>query len=394
MRSSNFTTAIRNLKRNKFLSFLNIAGLSTGLAVAILIFNYSYQESHADYQHKKLQNIYVVENNNNAGVQYEMAPLLRDQIPGIRYVSMVESSMKNEFILKYNNNIPVRSDLIFADSSFTDIFSFDLVAGDLDDALAVSNSIILTASESHRLFNQENPIGKILSLRCTYEFIGNCDVEVKAVIKDLPENSSLQFKAVVSHATTEKIMPWIKECIWSCSNVQNYVLLEKGQDSKALASQMTRQMRPLIPKEIDCNFSLLPYSDVYFSTIRDYFKHGNFKLVHTLVFIALLILIIAAINYINLSIAGSVKRQTEVGVKKILGAKPVDLIIQFLGESVFISLISMLLAVLIAYIVTPSVNRFAGMHLPELPVSSIYFWLIAICRFCCNRYCCRISPGT
>jgi putative ABC transport system permease protein len=184
---------------------------------------------------------------------------------------------------------------------------------------------------------------------------------------------------VVSHATTEKIMPWIKECIWSCSNVQNYVLLEKGQDSKALASQMTRQMRPLIPKEIDCNFSLLPYSDVYFSTIRDYFKHGNLKLVQTLVFIALLILIIASINYINLSIAGSVKRQTEVGIKKILGAKPINLAIHFLGESVFISLISMLLGVLLAYMVTPSVNRFAAIHLPDVPVSSIYFWLIAIC---------------
>jgi putative ABC transport system permease protein len=292
---------------------------------------------------------------------------------------MVESGMKNDFILKYNNNSPFRSDLIFADSNFTDIFTFDPVAGNLDDALSVPKSIILTESESHRLFNQENPIGKILSLRSTYEFIGNCDVEVKAVIKDLPENSSLQFKAVVSFATTEKIMPWIKECIWSCSNVQNYVLLEKGQDSKALASQMTRQLRSLIPKEIDCDFSLLPYSDVYFSTIRDYFKHGNLKLVHTLIFIALLILIIAAINYINLSIAGSVKRQTEVGVKKILGAKPINLAIHFLGESVIISLFSMLLGVFLACMVTPSVNRLAAIHLPEIPVSSIYFWLIAIC---------------
>jgi putative ABC transport system permease protein len=173
-------------------------------------------------------------------------------------------------------------------------------------------------------------------------------------------------------------MPWIKECIWSCSNVQNYVLLEKGQNPEELAERMTRQLRPLIPKEIECDFSLLPYRDVYFSPIRDYFKHGNLKLVHTLVFIALLILMIAAINYINLSIAGSVKRQTEVGVRKILGVRPIRLIFQFLGESVLLSMLSMLAGLLLAYVVTPAINSIAAIHLPEIPVNSTGFWLIMI----------------
>ena len=362
--------------RNKFLSFLNIAGLASGMAVAILIFNYSYYEASADYQHNKLDNIYVVTNRNSAGVQYEMADLLRDHIPGIKYVSMVESNMKNKFILKYDNNSPIRSDIIFADSNFARIFSFDLVSGNIDDALSVPNSIILTESESNRLFNGENPIGKILSLRATYEFIGTSDVEVKAVIKDLPENSNLQFKAVVSHLTTDKIMPWIKECIWSCSNVQNYVLLEKGQDPKELASLMTRQLRSFIPKEIECNFTLLPYNDVYFSEIRDYFKHGNVKLNNTLVYIALLILMMAAINYINLSIAGSVKRQTEAGIRKLHGARPISLAFRFLGESVIISIASMLLGVFLACLVTPSFNNLAVVHLPEIPLLSVRFWLI------------------
>lgn len=378
MNSSFLKTAIRNLIRNKFLSFLNITGLAAGLAVAILIFNYSFQEFQADKQYNKLKNIYVVLNKNSAHVHYEMASLLKDQVPGIKYVSMVESHSKNEFILKYKDNRSMRSDIIFADGNFTKIFNFPVISGNLEDALAAPQSIILTESESKRLFNNENPIGKILSLRGTYEYLGNSDVEVKAVIKDFPENSNLQFKAAVSHLTTAKMMPGIKECIWSCSNVQNYVLLQKGQDLKVLASQMNRQLRPLIPKEIACDFSFLPFKDVYFSTIRDDFKHGNLKLIYTLVSIALLILLIAAINYINLSIAGSVKRQTEVGVKKIVGVKPVQLIIQFLGESVYISIIAMLLGVFLAYIVTPSVNSFSVIHLPEVPLFSIHFWLVLI----------------
>jgi putative ABC transport system permease protein len=379
MRSSILKTAIRNLRKNKLLSFLNLTGLAAGFAVAILIFSYSYQEFQADKQYKKNGNIYVLMNNNSAHVQYEMASLLRDQVPGIKYVSMVESHSKNEFILKYKGNKSIRSDLVFADSNITKIFSFKLVSGDLEDALSTPRSIILTESESNRLFNDENPIGKILSLRGIYEFLGNSDVEVKAVIKDLPENSNLQFKAVVSHLTTEKMMPFIKECIWSCSNVQNYVLLQNGQDPKVLASHMNQQLRPLIPGEIVCNFSLLPYCDVYFSTIRDDFKHGNLKLIYTLTSIAVLILLIAVINYINLSMAGFLKRQTEIGVRKIVGVRPIQLIIQFLGESVLISFIAIIIGVFLAYLVTPSVNRISSIHLSDIPLSSIHFWLVLIC---------------
>ncbi len=376
MNSSNFKIVIRTLRRNKFLSFLNIAGLSTGLAVVILIFNYSYQEFRADREHKNLENIYVLLNRNSADIPYAMASLLRDQVPGIKYVSMVDSWTRNEFSLKYKDNKSLKSDVIFPDSNFTKIFSFDLVCGDLDDALTTPQSAILTESESNRLFINENPIGKVLSLRGSIYALGNSNVEVKAVIKDLPENSNLQFKAAVSHLTTSKMMPWINECLWSCSNVQNYVLLEKGQDPKVLASTMNRKLKPLIPNEIECDFSLLPFRDVYFSEIKDDFKHGNLNLIYTLGSIAILILLIAAINYINLSIAGSVKRLTEVGVKKIVGAKPMQLIRQFLGESVLISFIAMLFGVFLAYLLTPSINRFSPIHLPGVPLFSYCFWLI------------------
>ncbi len=376
MNASIFKTSLRNIGRNKLLSFLNIAGLTAGLAVAILIFNYSYQEFQADNKQNKEGNVYVVINNKSAHVHYEMASLLRDQVAGIRYVTMVESHARNEFILKYRNNQSVRSDIIFADSNFTRIFNFRPVSGNIEEALAAPRSIILTESESKRLFNNEDPIGKILSLRGTYEFFGKSDVEVKAVIKDLPENSNLQFKAVVSHLTASAMMPWIKECVWSCSNVQNYVLLQKGVDPGNLASEMDRELRPLIPQEIKCDFSLLPYKEVYFSSIRDDFKHGNIKLIYTLGAIAFLIVLIAVINYINLSVAGSAKRHIEVAVRKIVGVRPIMLVAQFLGESVLISFIAMVLGVFAAYLLTPSINNLSAIHLPEIPIGSSGFWLI------------------
>ena len=330
----------------------------------------------ADNQQDKDGNVYVVLNHNSVHLQYEMASLLRDQVTEIKYVSMVESHARNEFILKYKNNRSLRSDVIFADSNFTRIFTFEPVSGNLEDALVAPRSVILTLSESKRLFNNEDPIGKIFSIRGTYGYYRITDLEVKAVIKDLPENANFQFKAVVSYGTTSSMMPWIKECIWSCSNVQNYVLLQKGVDPVNLASRIDRELRPLIPENVECSFSLLPYRNAYFSAMRDYFRHGNLKLIHTLSAIALLIMLIAVINYINLSVAGSVKRQVEVGIKKIVGVRPVHLIVQFLGESVIISFTAMVLAALMAWILTPSINNLSVIHLPEIPIGSYGFWLI------------------
>ncbi len=328
----------------------------------------------ADNQQDKDGNVYVVLNHNSVHLQYEMASLLRDQVPEFKYVSIVESHARNDFILKYKNNRSLRSDVIFADSNFTRIFTFEPVSGNLEDALVAPGSVILTRSESKRLFTNEDPIGKIISIRGDYEYNGISDVEVKAVIEDLPENSNFQFKAVVSYGTTSAMMPWIKECIWYCSNVQNYVLLQKGVDPVKLASRIDRDLRPLIPENVKCSFSLLPYRNAYFSSIRDYFRHGNIKLIHTLAAITLLIMLIAVINYINLSVAGSVKRQVEVGIKKIVGVKPVHLTVQFLGESVIISFTAMILAVFMACILTPSINNLSVIHLPEIPIGSSGFW--------------------
>ncbi len=376
MNSSHFKTSVRNLGRSKLLSFLNVAGLTMGLTVAILIFNYAWHEFNADSQQDREGNTYIVMNGNSAHVAYEMAALLRDHITAIKYVTMVESHGRNDFILKYKNNRSVRSEVIFADSIFTRIFTFETVSGNLEDALSSPGSIILTLSESKRLFGNEDPIGKILSLRGTYDFYGSSDVEVKAVIKDLPESSNLQFRAVVSHTTTAAMMPWIKECIWSCSNVQNYVILHKGVDPAALAAQMDMELKPFIPKENEYKLSLMPYRDVYFSSVRDDFRHGNLKLLYILGAIALLIVFIAVVNYINLSVAGSVRRRVEVGVRKIVGVRPAQLMAQFLGESVFISCIAMMLGVLAAYALTPSVNNLSAIRLPDLPIDKVSFWLI------------------
>ena len=374
----NLKTAIGNFRKNKLLSLLNIAGLGTGLAVAIIIFNYSYHEFQADKYHENLEDIYVVENKDRAHVPYEMAQLIEDQISGIQHVSMVWSGMMNEFVLINGEERSIQSEVIFTDDKFTSIFSFEVVSGSLINALSEPQAIILTESESKRLFGDEDPIGQILSIKAKLVFLGESPVEVKAVIKDLPENSNIQFKAAVSFVTARKIMFWLDQCIWSCHNVQNYVQLEKGQDPGLLAKLMSEQLRPLIPEEVACDFSLLPYDKVFFSSIRDDFKHGNLKLIYTLGSIALLILLIATINYINLSMAGSSKRLTEVGLKKIVGVESGQLIRQFLGESIIISLLAMILGMVLAWFITPSVNNLSVIKLPAIPVSSILFWLVLI----------------
>ncbi len=374
----NLKTALGNFRKNKLLSALNIAGLGTGLAVAIIIFNYSFHEFQADKYHENLKEIYVVQNSNRAHVGFGMAPLIEDQVPGIKHVTMVWSGMMNEFVLTDGEEKSIKSEVIFTDDNFARIFSFKVVSGSLINALSEPRTIILTESESKLLFGDEDPIGKVLSLKSSKPYLGESQVEVKAVIKDLPDNSNIQFKAAVSFITARKMMPWMEGCDWDCQNVQNYAQLEKGQDPGTLAAKMSEELRPLIPEEHNCEFSLLPYSEVFFSSIRDDFKHGNLKLIYTLGSIALLILLIATINYINLTMAGSSKRLTEVGLKKMVGVEPRQLVNQFLGESVLISSWAMILGLLLAWLITPSINSLSVIKLPEIPVSSILFWLVII----------------
>lgn len=378
MKLIDLKTAWGNLRRNKLLSILNIAGLGTGLAVAILIFNYAHQEFNADKYHENLDDIYVLENNKKQHVSYELSQLIEDQISGIEQISMVWSGIKNEFVLLTEEGNSIQTDVIFADAGFTNMFSFEVLAGSLVNALSDPQSVILTESESKRLFGDEYPIGKNITLKAKMVFFGDSPLEVKAVIRDLPENSNIQFNAAASFVTARKMMFWLDQCGWNCENVQNYLQLEEGQDPIALSTIMSEQLRPLIPVETDCDFSLLPYKEVFFSSIRDDFKHGNLKLIYTLGSIALLILLIATINYINLSMAGSTRRLTEVGLKKIVGVVPRQLIKQFLSESVLISLMAMLLGLILARFITPSVNSLSVIALPEIPFSSLSFWLVLL----------------
>jgi putative ABC transport system permease protein len=378
MNDLNLKTALGSFRKNKLLSLLNIAGLGTGLAVAILIFNYSYQEFQADKYHENLEDIYLVQNKNRSGVAYEMAQVIRDQIPGIKHVVMVESGMKNEYVLTDGQKNTRQTEVIFADDNFTSTFSFEVISGSLQNALSEPQAIILTESESSLLFGDEDPVGKVLSLKGKVFYLGESQVEVKAVIKDLPENSNLQFKSLVSFSTASKMRFWMAECNWGCQNVQNYVLLEKGQDPDQLAALMSEQLRPFIPEEYPSEFTLFPYKEVFFSSVRDRGKHGNLKLIYTLGSIALLILLIATINYINLSMAGSTTRLTEVGLKKMVGGESGQLVRQFLSESVLISFLSMILGLLVAWIITPSINSLSVIVLPTIPVSSPGFWLMLI----------------
>lgn len=378
MKLIDLKTAWGNLRNNKLLSVLNIAGLGTGLAVAILIFNYAHKEFNADKYHENLEDIYVLENNKKQHVSYELSKLIEDQITGIEHISMVWSGIKNEFVLLNEEGNSIQSDVIFADAGFTKIFSFEVLAGSLNHALSEPQSVVLTKSESKRLFGDEDPIGENISLKGKMVFFGDSPLEVKAVIKDLPENSNIQFKAAVSFVTARKMMFWLDQCGWNCENVQNYLQLKKEQDPVALANLMSEELRPLIPAESDCDFSLLPYREVFFSSIRDDFKHGNLKLIYTLGSIALLILLIATINYINLSMAGSTRRLTEVGLKKMVGVVPRQLMKQFLSESVLISLMAMLLALVLARLITPSLNGLSVLVLPEIPFSSLSFWLLIV----------------
>ena len=371
-------TSLKNLLKNKSVLILNIGGLSMGLAISLLIFNYSYSEFQADTDQNKEDNTYIVIRNGSTYVPFELARVMREQIPGIKYVAMVETHPKDKFALRYGSNKAIKTDVIFADSIFPRIFNYGTIAGNYRDALSTPGSIILTESEAFRLFNREDPVGRILSLNGMNEFLGSCDVEVKAVIKDPPGNANMQFRSIVSTSTAIGVLSWMQDCIWTCCNVQDYIVLEKGTDPDIIARRMNRDLRPLIPEEVKCNFTLLSFSKVYFSDIWDNFKHGNRNLTATLNAIAFLILFIAIINYINLTIAGLARRNTEVGVMKVFGMLPRQVVGQLLTESVLVTFASMIGGLFLACLLRAPLNNISIVSLPALPLSSVHLWLFIV----------------
>ena len=375
--------AWRNILNNKVYSLLNIFGLAAGMAVALVIglwvqYQYSYDKSLPNYGQ-----LYQVRRNFNSNgetltfssTSLKLADALRNNIPEIENVA--ESDWMGSHGLKVDNRKFYLAGVQIG-SDFLKMFQYPFIEGNAKTALQDPYSIVLTESTAKALFGNDNPLDKTVRVDDQH------DLKVTGVLKDLPANSSFQFKFILPFSYFEKTQNYVKVSRtggFGYNNFQIFVKLKPG----ITYAQVEPKIRDIEKSEPESKNA--ENSKVILQSLSDWHLYSEYKngvassgfidYVHIFSIIGLLVLVIACINFINLSTARSEKRAREVGVRKAIGSLRSDLIFQFLIESAMITTISFLCCLMMVVLVLPSFNSLTGTSI-AIPYGNFLFWLIMI----------------
>lgn len=374
-----FSIAFRNLKRNKTYSIINIAGLSMGLACAMLILLYVKDEVSYDRFQKNAGNTYrivtqSIEKNGNKGRKdpntgYLQGPRFAQNIPGIKYFVRVQSGNEN---IKLGTDVKDQ-DLLYVDSTFFDVFSFPLLSGNRATCLKEPLSVVLSEDEAEKQFGTADAVGKIVLLKDDSVFVPH---KVTAVAKRCPQNSSIKFEMLLPIRESKEDASDSRN--WFNFFLNTFVVTDSKANIAALESKMNqfynRDSKDAITS-LSAQFgddvlnwksiySLQPFLDMHLSTElpaqNGLSGASNPVYSYILSGIALFILLIACINFINLTVARSVKRAKEIGIRKVVGGERIQLILQFLGESFLLCFIAFALAIILVQLILPVFNHLSN----------------------------------
>ncbi|WP_026632283.1 ABC transporter permease [Dyadobacter alkalitolerans] len=367
--------AIRSLMRNKIFSFINIAGLSLGLTCCMLIVLYTKDEVSFDQfqAHKdQLFRIKVTmsdsrETRTLGSTNAIHGPSFKEEIPEIKEIVRAQS---NTFVTRKGNEL-LSEDVLFADNNFFTVFSMPLVAGDPKMVLSNINSIVLTEEIAEKYFNTTDAVGKTMELKIGDNFE---KLVVSGVAKKCPQNSSVQFGAVIPFQL-QVVRGWTDKD-WLGFYMNTFVLLHDKASYQAVVPKLDQVFKSKSAEEISkikdfdqtISFSLQPFLDIHLdnevSDLRNGLGRGSSAIYsYILSGIAIFILLIACINFVNLTVARSLKRAKEIGIRKVVGSQRKQLIYQFLGESFFLSFVAFVFAIVLTLAVLPTFNELANKQL-------------------------------
>jgi putative ABC transport system permease protein len=364
-----FKLAWRNLLKNKFYSIINITGLSIGLAVGIVVLLWTQNEFSYDRFHQNAATIYKVNSHLGTGTNAQVwegspgpLPALCRKIPEVKNAVRVNNVFE-ELLFTYDGKKFKESGLAFVDSAFFSLFDFTLLQGDRQKPFPDMHSIILRESTAKKYFGSNKAIGEVLA-----NDYGN--FTVSGIIADFPENSSMQYDMLMPMSLYGDLFTqWGGNGSWKTIdedlgnfNFTTYLQLQDGVPAKKAAQKITQAFRDKKGQDAKNDFfTLQPLLSLHLVTADG--NTGALETVKIFLVVAILILCIACINYVNLSTARSMLRSKEVSVRKIIGAARWQLFIQFILESALLFLLASLLAFLLIYLLLPLYNNLSGKHL-------------------------------
>lgn len=378
MSGNNFKLALRHMWNHKSHVIINTLGLAAGIAFFILIGLFVIHELSYDKFHEKKDRIYRLLLDGKIGEQEilgsftpaPMAAAFKEEIPDI--IEAVRMDNWEETVIRYEDKTFIEDHFVLADSTFFNIFSIPLIKGNPQQALNAPHKVVLTESAAEKYFGKEDPMGKMLLIGTD-----TTHYSVTGICKDIPENSHFEFNMLGSFLTHWRA----QEEIWLNNSFATYVLLTEG----AFAKDVEEKIKPVLLKHIGPELQqfmginpedfaaiggrygilLQSLSDIHLNpAVGTQFKQPNDrKYVYIFAIIALAILIIAVINYMNLSTAQSAGRAHEVGLKKVMGSGKYELVWQFLVESIIFSIVSLIIALLLIELLLPYFNNLVRLHL-------------------------------
>ncbi|MDX1628116.1 MAG: ABC transporter permease, partial [Fulvivirga sp.] len=339
-----FKIAFRNLMRFKAYSAINLLGLAIGLTVGVLILLYITDELGYDKLHAKGDRIYKVVTKNTAGGSMEtnawpVAYLLKEKYPEVE--EMLYSQKASSNMMVYYEGKRYEHDIFYAGEGFFEMFSFPLTEGDPSTALDKPGNVVISESVKKRYFGNDVVLGKTITLQDSLEF------EITGVVKDIPRQSHIQFDMLISFATIEKKGFSYSEG-WGNFNVRNYILLKEGSSINTLAKKASGlYMDPNYAGDmyreygVEFEVDFIALKDIYLkSDVPNGFgPKGSMDKIYLVSGIALFVILLACINFINLTTARSIYRAREVGLRKLVGSSRTALFWQFLSESLIITLL-------------------------------------------------------
>ncbi len=374
--------AFRNLKKHKTFSAINILGLTLGISVCLLISLFILNEKSFDSYNKNASKIYklIDTQNNSSGIDYRVAGIITNNFPEIKEACYLQV-IKMKIGTSYLNNALTVNNIMSADKSFFTMFTIPFVYGNPEKPFDNFNSVVITESTAKTLFGKVNPIGKQIKIENSLELI------VSGVIKDFPDNSSVDASILVN-AQNNKF-----KFSFSCTSSSDsssfrypfniYLMVKKNLDLRSLISKFNNNAAIFYPYIKKIN--LMPLTNVYLSdnTTGSSNKKGNPALLELLFSIALIVLILAVINYINLNAAQQNKRNKETGIRKTIGAGRKEIIFLFLTEAILVTIMAFFFASCITEITLPAFNAFLGIHLSlllllQFPVNLIVIFSVLI----------------
>lgn len=361
-----FLTTLRNLQKQFSYSLINILGLGLGISVTLLLALWVQHELSFDQFHQNGDNIYRVSMDVSFGGQSSshsvsptaLLPALQRNLPEVKTgVRIYNPSTYNPFIVKKDDNLFREDRFYFADSTFFQVLTYPLIKGDTRTALARPRSVVLTVSMAKKYFGDENPIGQTLLIN------GQDDYTVTGLTEDAPDNSYLQFDFIGSFSSLRQS----REEVWWSANYQTFVLLDEQADLSRVESKTNDLVREALGDQLSNPDDYVRYSWTKVGDIHLHSKAqtemepvGSIQYVYLFAGIAILIVIIASINYINLATARAAFRAKEVGVRKVVGASKKQLVSQFIGESMVTCFLALVFALILAQLLLSPFNTLTG----------------------------------